>query len=94
MVNRQGADAGSCHHGPSHWTSGGSLVQQIDKAGLLCYKHNVLAEARAALRMPVRMRGDEDDPASCRHRMVLMGWCSCVPCGRVYFVCADAHAGR
>ena len=22
---------------------GGSLVRQIDKAGLLCYKHNILA---------------------------------------------------
>jgi hypothetical protein len=30
-------------------------------------------EARAALRVPVRMRGEEDGPASCRHRMVVMG---------------------
>src|SRR5262249_49416226 len=51
----------------------GSLVQRIDKASLLCYKHNMLAmllpavvagnrEVRTALRMPARMRGDEDDP--------------------------------
>jgi hypothetical protein len=43
MVSRQCADAASCHHGSNHWTSGGSLVQQIDKADLLFYKHKVLA---------------------------------------------------
>jgi hypothetical protein len=43
MVSRQCADGGSCHHDPmpvGH--QGGSLVQRIDKADLLCYKHNTL----------------------------------------------------
>ena len=46
MVSWQRADAGSYHHDPNHWTSGGSLVQQIDKADLLCYKHSILAIER------------------------------------------------
>jgi hypothetical protein len=46
MRSRQRADAGSYYHDPKHWTSGGSLGLQIDKANLLCYKHSVLAIER------------------------------------------------
>jgi len=80
-----------------------SLAQRIDKAGLLCYKHTMLTrlflaagagkrEAGAALRMPARMRGNEADPAACRHRMVLLGVCRRVHPGRMCLICAGAPA--
>jgi hypothetical protein len=46
MVSRQCADATSRHHGPHRWTLEGGLVQRIDKADLLGYKHNALAIER------------------------------------------------